>query len=92
MTAVLVGSSAAFLIGGRQRIEKLVFNLANFALVAVVELTVLYAITDMTGAPHLREWLAAFAATTTAAVVSALTIATVITISGGHPSSRSCPR
>jgi diguanylate cyclase (GGDEF)-like protein len=91
VTAVLVGSSAAFLIGGRQRIEKLVFNLANFALVAVVELTVLYAITDMTGAPHLREWLAAFAATTTAAVVSALTIATVITISGGAPQFEKLP-
>jgi diguanylate cyclase (GGDEF)-like protein len=89
--AVLVGSSAAFLIGGRQRIEKLVFNLANFALVAVVELSVIYAVTDMTGAPHLLDWLAAFAATLAATVLSALTIATVITISGGAPQFEKLP-
>ena len=91
LLAVLLGSSVAFLIGGRQRIEKLVFNLANFALVAVVELTVLYAITDMTGAPHLQDWLAAFGATLAATVLSALTIATVITISGGAPQFEKLP-
>ena len=91
LLAVLVGSSAAFLIGGRQRIEKLVFNLANFALVAVVELTVLYMFASMTGEPQLRDWLAAFAATLAAAVLSALTIATVITISGGAPQFEKLP-
>ena len=44
VTAVLVGSGAAFLIGRRQRIEKFVFNLTNFALVARSTLTVLHAI------------------------------------------------
>ena len=91
LLAVLVGSSVAFLIGGRQRIEKLVFNLANFALVAVVELTILYTFASMTGEPHLRDWLAAFAATLAAAVLSALTIATVITISGGAPQFEKLP-
>ena len=91
LLAVLVGSSVAFLIGGRPRIEKLLFNLANFALVAVVELTVLYTFASMTGEPHLRDWLAAFAATMTATVLSALTIATVITISGGAPQFEKLP-
>jgi diguanylate cyclase (GGDEF)-like protein len=91
LLAILVGSSVAFLIGARQRIEKLVFNLANFALVAVVELTVLYAFASMTGEPQLRDWLAAFGATLSAAVLSALTIATVITISGGAPQFEKLP-
>jgi diguanylate cyclase (GGDEF)-like protein len=89
--ALLVGSSVAFLIGGRQRIEKFVFNLANFALVAVVELAVLYALSDVSGPPHLGDWLAAFAATLSATVLSALTIATVITISGGAPQFEKLP-
>ena len=91
LLAVLVGSSVAFVIGGRQRIEKLVFNLANFALVAVVELTVLYTFASMTGEPQLRDWLAAFGATLAAAILSALTIATVITISGGAPQFEKLP-
>jgi diguanylate cyclase (GGDEF)-like protein len=91
VTALLVGSSVAFLVGGRQRIEKFVFNLTNFALVAVVELTVLYAISDLSGAPHLGDWLAAFAATLSATILSALTIATVITISGGAPQFEKLP-
>ena len=89
--ALLVGSSVAFLIGGQQRIEKFIFNLANFALVAVVELTVLYTISDVNGQPHLVDWLAAFAATLSATILSALTIATVITISGGAPQFEKLP-
>ena len=91
VVALLVGSTIAFVISGRQRIEKIVFNLTNFALVAVVELAVLYAISDMGGAPHLIDWLAAFAATLAATFVSALTIATVITISGGAPQFEKLP-
>lgn len=91
LIAVVAGSAVAFLIGGRQRIEKLLFNLANFALVAAVELTVLYTFAGMTGVPHVRDWLAAFAATLTATVLSALTIATVITISGGAPQFEKLP-
>jgi diguanylate cyclase (GGDEF)-like protein len=91
VTALLVGSAAAFLIGGRPRIEKLVFNLANFALVAVVELTVLYAISDVSGAPHFVDWMAAFAATLSATILSALTIATVITVSRGAPQFEKLP-
>jgi diguanylate cyclase (GGDEF)-like protein len=90
LIAVLVGSSIALVIG-RPRLIKLVFNLANFMLVAVVELTILYAIAEMGGAPHVRDWVAAFAATLAAAVLSALTIATVITLSGGAPQFEKLP-
>src|SRR4029078_3647986 len=68
--ALLVGSRGAFLIGGRETLEKFIFNLANFALVAVVELTVLYAISDVNGQPHLVDWLPAFAATLSAPILS----------------------
>jgi diguanylate cyclase (GGDEF)-like protein len=90
LIAVLFGSTVAFVIG-RPRLIKLGFNLANFLLVAVVELTVLYAIAEMSGAPHARDWVAAFAATLSAAVLSALTIATVITLSGGAPQFEKLP-
>jgi diguanylate cyclase (GGDEF)-like protein len=90
LIAVLIGSTVAFVIG-RPRLIKLVFNLANFMLVAVVELSVLYSIADMGGAPHARDWIAAFAATLAAAVLSALTIATVITLSGGAPQFEKLP-
>jgi diguanylate cyclase (GGDEF)-like protein len=90
LIAVLVGSTVAFVIG-RPRLIKLVFNLVNFMLVAVVELTILYALADMGGAPHVRDWVAAFAATLAAAILSALTIATVITLSGGAPQFEKLP-
>ena len=82
----------ALVLGSRQRPIKIAFNLANFALVAVVSLTVLYAIADLDGPrPTRRDWLAAFAATMSATVLSALTIATVITLSGGAPQYQKLP-
>ena len=43
------------------------------------------------GLPGVREWLAAFAATSSATIISSLTIATVITLSGGAPQFRKLP-
>jgi ABC-type Co2+ transport system permease subunit len=91
LLAILAGSTVAFLIGTRPRLVKLGFNLANFLLVAAVELTVLYAIGQMAGVPHVRDWIAAFVATLAAAVLSALTIATVIPLSGGAPQFEKLP-
>jgi diguanylate cyclase (GGDEF)-like protein len=91
LIAVFVGSALAMMLGARLRLIKLGFNLANFMLVAVVELIVLYALADMAGAPHVKDWIAAFAATLAAAILSALTIATVITISGGAPQFEKLP-
>ena len=89
--AVVVGSAAALVFGSHQRAIKVAFNLANFALVAVVSLTVLYSIASLDGAPTAGDWVAAFAATLSATVLSAISIATVITLSGGAPQFEKLP-
>ena len=43
------------------------------------------------GVPGLRDWLAAFLATSAATIISSVTIATVITLSGGAPQFRKLP-
>ena len=91
LVAVFVGSTVALLLGTRQRAIKLAFNLANFMLVAVVSLTVLYSIGRFEGVPVAQDWLAAFAATTTGTVLGALTISSVITLSGGAPQFQKLP-
>jgi diguanylate cyclase (GGDEF)-like protein len=91
LTAVFVGSAIALVLGSRQRAIKIVFNLANFMLVAVVSLTVLYSIAEMAGTPRAMDWIAAFAATLAATVLSAFTIAAVIEISGGAPQFEKLP-
>ena len=91
LAAILVGSAAALLIGSRQRPMKLAFNLANFLLVAVVSLTILYTFADMTGPPHIRDWIAAFVATEVSTIIAATMIATVITVSGGAPQFEKLP-
>ena len=90
IAAVLVGSAAA-LVFSRQRAIKVAFNLANFTLVAVVSLTVLYSIATLDGAPTAGDWVAAFAATLSATILSALSIATVINLSGGAPQFEKLP-
>jgi len=91
IAAVIVGSAAALVFGSRQRAIKVAFNLANFTLVAVVSLTVLYSIATLDGAPTAGDWVAAFAATLAATILSALSIATVITLSGGAPQFEKLP-
>jgi len=91
IAAVLVGSGAALVLGSRQRPIKVVFNLANFLLVAVVSLAVFHGLATLEGRPGAWDWIAAFAATEAAAILSALTIATVITISGGAPQFEKLP-
>lgn len=91
LAAVLVGSAAALMIGSRQRPMKLAFNLANFMLVAVVSLTILYRIAPLVGPPHVRDWIGAFAATEVSTILASVTIATVITVSGGAPQFRKLP-
>ncbi len=89
--AALIGSGAAMLLGPRQRPIKTAFNLANYGLVAVISLGIVYAVTSLDGQPGLREWIAAFGATASATVVSSLTIALVITLSGGAPQFEKLP-
>jgi diguanylate cyclase (GGDEF)-like protein len=93
--AVLAGSGAALLLA-RQSPLKLAFNLANFALNAVMQLVVFREIASLgrMGAitsPGILEWLAAFCATIMACVLGAATIATAISLSGGAPQFQKLP-
>jgi diguanylate cyclase (GGDEF)-like protein len=89
--AVLVGSAIA-LAWFRQPPLKFVFNLVNFGLGATAALVVFHLIATPNGTPDFTDWLAAFAATLTTTVVSALTIATAISLSGGAPQFQKLPQ
>jgi diguanylate cyclase (GGDEF)-like protein len=90
LLAVLAGSAAAFVLTG-SRLVKLAFNLANYGLIAVISIAIVLAIASPTGPPGLREWVAAFAATLLATALSSVTIALVITLSGGAPQFQKLP-
>jgi diguanylate cyclase (GGDEF)-like protein len=91
LLAVLAGTSAALLLGSQQRLIKTAFNLANYLFVATVSLTIVNAFADVNAPAGVPTWIAAFAATSTAAVVSAVSIALVITLSGGAPQFEKLP-
>ena len=89
--AVLTGSAVA-LAWFRQPLLKLVFNLTNFGLGAIAALAVFHILATPTGTPGPTDWIAAFAATLTTTVLSALTIATAISLSGGAPQFQKLPQ
>ena len=60
LIALLVGSGVALVFHSRQPPLKVAFNLANFAFIAVVTLTVFRAIGRFGGQPAPIDWLAAF--------------------------------
>jgi diguanylate cyclase (GGDEF)-like protein len=91
LLAVFVGSSVALLLQSRQRLIKTAFNLANFMFVASLSLLIVRSFAGMTATPTPVDWIAAFGATLTAAVVSAVSIALVITMSGGAPQFEKLP-
>jgi len=91
LLAVLVGSGLAILVTARQSSVKVAFNLANFALIGVVTLAVFHRVASFGGAPDAIDWVAAFAAMLSAAVISALTIASAISLSGGAPQFQKLP-
>ena len=88
--AMLIGSGAALLYF-RQPPLKFAFNLSNFAISAAITLSVFHLLASPSGAPAVGDWAAAFAATLLATVVSALTIATAISLSGGAPQFQKLP-
>ena len=90
LLAVLAGSAVAFVLTG-SRFVKLAFNLANYGLIAVISIAIVLSIASPTGPPGLREWVAAFAATLVATALSSVTIALVITLSGGAPQFQKLP-
>ena len=89
--AVLTGSAVA-LAWFRQPLLKLVFNVTNFGLGAIAALAVFHLLASLVGRPSPADWIAAFAATLTTTVVSALTIATAISLSGGAPQFQKLPQ
>jgi diguanylate cyclase (GGDEF)-like protein len=90
--ALLIGTIAALVVISRQSPLKILFNVSNFAITAVVALSVFARISNLDGArPGADDWFAAFAATIVASVMGALNIATVITLSGGAPQFQKLP-
>ena len=91
LLAVLVGSGLALVLQHRQRLIKTAFNLANFMFVASISLLIVRTFANVTGTPAPTDWIAAFAATLAATVLSAVSIALVITMSGGAPQFEKLP-
>src|SRR5258705_12615040 len=89
--AVLAGSAVA-LAWSHQTPLKFVFNLVNFGLGAAAALSVFHLLATPTSTPSLTDWIAAFVATLTTTVLSALTIATAISLSGGAPPFQKLPQ
>jgi diguanylate cyclase (GGDEF)-like protein len=90
--ALLVGTGLALVIlGGRPL--RVAFNLVDYAFVWSVGMLVFYVVggTGDYTEPGPREWIAAFAATGIGAVISSLTIATAISVSGGAPQFQKLP-
>ena len=91
LLAVLVGSGLALLVTARQSRVKVAFNLANFGLIAIVTLAVFHRLATFGGSPDPVDWIAAFAAMLVAVFISALTIASAISLSGGAPQFQKLP-
>ncbi len=91
LLAVLVGSAAA-LTWSRQSPLKFAFNLTNFGLGATAAISIFHMFATTSASPSPIDWIAAFAATLTTTVLSALTIATAISLSGGAPQYQKLPQ
>ncbi len=91
MLAYLVGSGVALLWQSREHPLKVVFNIANYAFTGAIALTIFHALLPLDGDIGPRHWIAAFAATLTASVLAATTIATAISLSGGAPQIQKLP-
>jgi diguanylate cyclase (GGDEF)-like protein len=89
--ALLVGSGVALAVNSRQSPLKLAFNLSYYALAAVISLAIFHGIGRFEASPGPLEWMATFAATLTTCLLGALSIATVISLSGGAPQFQKVP-
>ncbi|TMK84959.1 MAG: hypothetical protein E6G57_14385, partial [Actinobacteria bacterium] len=86
VTACLLGAGTALVLHRRQRPTKLCFNLAQFALAAVLAELVFHAL--LTTQPKdigAGAWLPLLAAAFLSAIVGAVAVQTVIAISQGEP-------
>ncbi len=83
LAAILVGSAIALLVGSRRPVIKVAFNLSNTMLMAMLSMAVVHTFGSLDGLPDLRDWFSAFGATMSATILTAISISTVITLSGG---------
>jgi diguanylate cyclase (GGDEF)-like protein len=91
LLALMVGAGVAVLADANQSRVKSAFNLAQFALVAVIALAIFHAIASDVAPPGPQEWLAAFLAGGATSAIEALLVATAISLSGGAPQFRKLP-
>jgi diguanylate cyclase (GGDEF)-like protein len=91
MASVLTGSAIAMLLTSRVSAVKFAFNLANFSVIAVVDLAIFHLLASPIGPPGPADWVAAFAATLSATIVCVFAIATAISLSGGAPQFQKLP-
>ncbi|HET9728958.1 MAG TPA: hypothetical protein VFR41_06025, partial [Acidimicrobiia bacterium] len=85
VVAYLVGGTIALGVIRRIRAFKLFFNLCQWALSSTVAVVVLHALAGSGPALEPRNWLAAIAATSVAALVSMVSITVAVTILEGRP-------
>jgi diguanylate cyclase (GGDEF)-like protein len=89
--AMILGATAA-LVTVRQPAPKVLFNLSYLLFGSALSLGLFHAIASVVSVPGPIDWLAAFAATLTMSTVGAVSIATVITLSGGAPQFQRLPQ
>jgi diguanylate cyclase (GGDEF)-like protein len=90
LLALVTGTFIA-LAWSRQSPLKMAFNLVNFAAAATLTLTIFHVGVDLVQANQTGVWVVAFASTFASAVLSAATIATAISLSGGAPQFQKLP-
>ena len=90
MLAMITGTAIA-LLRERQAPIKFVFNLVNFAAAATLTLTIFHVGSQLVAGERVDVWVVAFVATFASAVLSAFTIATAISLSGGAPQYQKLP-
>jgi len=92
LLALMVGTGVGLLAHSRRSAMKGAFNLAQFALVATVALTVFHAVASNATPPGPREWVAAFLVGGATSAIEAALVATAISLSGGASQYRKLPQ
>ena len=90
--AQLVGAAAALILHRRQSLLKLTFNLGHFFLEACLAVLIFRSLADLTEAPGLTEWAAAFLATLVTTIIGVVAIFVAISLSEGRLQRREFPR
>ncbi len=89
--AYLVGAGAALLVDRNQSGIKRAYNIAQVWICAIVGLAVFHVFADQDGLFGPRDWVGAFASSGATAVLGAVLVATVISLSGGAPQFKKLP-